>query len=179
MKKFLSILLALATLVSLVACGDAGKESKGNTYRDVVEEAMKALEERSEEKFAKLISDALTEEYAEILAEDCVDEFEYYEIKKMKGWEISDNYEYDEYDLEKYVNEIEESFDGLREVYDEDDIEDMGINNNYKVSNIKGYVELEITAEVEDENGDEYELLFEFELVKEGSTWKIINMYIY
>lgn len=166
MRKFLCLLLSLLMLVSLAACGDKDKkEDSGKSAKAVAESFMEALIDSDAKAMFDLLPDevvdAMLEEtgmtksewkeeldyMSESLAENMADMEDYYGGKIKITYEIADEYDLDDDELEY-----------LQENYEELDI---------KVKDAK-VLEIDATMKAGDyEEDDSMELI----VIKVGSNW--------
>lgn len=187
MKKFLAVLITLAMLVTLTACGEneeKGDNSKKYTdYEKLIEDVMEAFEDGDEDVIEGMITDLMQDHYKAEIAEYVIDDYEdTYDGYKVRGWEIFE-VDDDEDMLEELIEDIEDELDNFNEMLDNgeidrDDLDDYGINLNFKPSKYKKYIVAEIKVELKDEDGDDYVSYIDFDIVKEGSEWRLCDAFI-
>lgn len=187
MKKFLATMLSVVMLLSLVSCGNnrdsAGKSKNSQTYKDVIEEAMKALIDGDEDELSNMYASLINESYAENEAENQVANFEsrIFDYGVLKSWEIVNCREYNAEELADLIDRNKDAIKELKEALDdgyidEEDVVNSGCNIDFIPSKIKGCVEAEIEIVVDADNGREYTRTIKFILIKEVSTWKIVSI---
>jgi len=180
--KLVAMALAAIIVIGLII-GIISACTSGN-YKSVIKQAMKAMEKGNEKKIASMMTDVYTNDFAKDSAEYLIEDFEdTFDDYKIKGWEIKDTEKADKDEVKDAREEAKDMIDELKEAIkdddiDKDDVEDMGINLKYKPNKIKGFIEAEVEVELKDEDGDKYESTITFELIKEGSAWKISDVYI-
>ncbi len=189
MKKFLAVLITLAMLVTLTACGEneekGGKGKKYTDYEKLIEDVMEALEDGDKDVIAKMYTGLMLEDYAEDEAHYEIADFEHTITNeyRVRNWEIIETVVYDDDEYYEWLEEIEDYLDNLNDLMeagedDEHNIEENGINIDFNTSKVKNLMDVTVVINVDDEEGNEYDSTIKFVLIEERFGWKIYRMHI-